>query len=339
MGEQPTTHDTESVPASVETEGVKGKRKSVWVRRTIIGGCLLLTLWLIGDFAYSRYVDDQIQEWESQIERDDEGVRSGCHAYTKGNGETALLLVHGFNETPGVWHKMVPELVTHGYTCRAIRLPGFGESIPAYAGYSTEDWLNHFEQELKRLAEDHDSVVVVAHSLGAAVALHHLLNHADSMDGVVLLAPAIDSGNVRSPLFSSRTWHEFAKRTMPFTRVAMSVFEYDAKDPEERAVKLRNKFSPRRVISNLYELVDFNRHRAGQLRTPVRFFVSPDDQVVDVAKVQSYFEDWESADKKMFRLENSGHAIPVDLDWKQVVKQIDSFARSLADPAERESDH
>ena len=288
-----------------------------------------LLVWLIGDFGYSRYIAYQIQQWESQVQRDEQGVREGCQAFTLGESPSAILLVHGFNETPQIWRKMAPELAKRNFTSRALRLPGFGETIDNYGKVSVDQWREQLAREIQQLQQTHSMIVIVAHSLGGALTLNHLLQHPGSVDGIVLLAPAIQTANIRSPFLTARFWHEFAKWTLPFSRVAMSPFEYDAKDPVERAVTLRNKFSPRQVVSNLYLLIDENLDRAGEIQTPALFIISPDDQVIDVESVRNYYEALGSNRKQFIEAKQSGHALPVDLDWPMITDKIETFANEL----------
>ena len=49
---------------------------------------------LVGDFAYSCWVTLQIKAWESKQVYDEQGVRDGCQAYNRGEGDDAVLLVH-----------------------------------------------------------------------------------------------------------------------------------------------------------------------------------------------------------------------------------------------------
>ncbi|MCH8922653.1 MAG: hypothetical protein IIA67_05840, partial [Planctomycetes bacterium] len=68
-----------------------------------IGLACLIALWLAGDFLHSRVVRFRLARWERRIERDEDGVRLGCADFTLGSGETALLLVHGFGDSPAVF--------------------------------------------------------------------------------------------------------------------------------------------------------------------------------------------------------------------------------------------
>ena len=79
-------------------------------------------LTVIGDVVYSCSVGAGYREWNSKVRRDPDGVREGCREFTLGEGETAVLMVHGFGASPAVWRKMAASLAAEDFTCRAMRL-------------------------------------------------------------------------------------------------------------------------------------------------------------------------------------------------------------------------
>jgi esterase/lipase len=317
---------------NADTNSVKpGKKK--WGRRVIWALVILLLIWFAGDFAYSRYVAYQIAQWEKNIVRDDNGIQQGCQDFSIGNGPVAILLVHGFNDSPQVWRKIAPSLAEKNFTCRGIRLPGFGEPVDRYRQSTIEAWLDKVDSEIKALQQSHSMIIVVAHSLGGAVVINHLLKNPNCVDGLVLLAPAVQVSDDRSPLFSAEFWHQFSSWTLPFSQVAMSPFEYDARDPAERDMLGRNKFSPRRVVENTYQLINENRERADEISLPTRVFFSPTDAIVDPSATESFFETLGARHKKLIKAEQAGHAIPVDYGWEQVVDEVEEFANQLSSGA------
>src|SRR5262249_13628170 len=78
----------------------------------------ILVLWFGIDFAYALLMKRRYARWEAGIERDPDGVRRGCREYTVGNGDTAVLFVHGFADAPTVYQRMAPALAEKGFTCR-----------------------------------------------------------------------------------------------------------------------------------------------------------------------------------------------------------------------------
>src|SRR5690606_36206522 len=86
--------------------------------------------WRAGDYLYYHVVSRRLAEWERGVVRDADGVREGCREFTMGNGSRqAILMVHGFNDSPRAYQKTASMLAVRGFTCRAMRLAGFGIPI------------------------------------------------------------------------------------------------------------------------------------------------------------------------------------------------------------------
>lgn len=226
----------------------------------------LACVWALGDLVYSSIVAYRIKKWEASIERDDEGVQRGCREYTTGSGETAVLLIHGINDSPRCYYKMAPTLAEEGFTCRVMRLPGFAEPIQRYAQATKEQWLAAVERELRSLRQHNRRVAIVAHSLGGAVTIAYLLDNPEAVDAVVLLAPAVDVSNRRSPLLSAQTWHEIGRHSLLFTKVTSSPFPNDCHDAAEREYPGRTAFMPVAVADQTFQLIDDNRGRTGRVQ-------------------------------------------------------------------------
>ena len=310
------------------------KPKSRWKRGAKFLFALLL-LFLAADFIHAVYVQARISRWEATAERDEEGVLAGCKAYelpaTNGSNNAAILFVHGINASPRHYDHLAPALNSHRNMCRVMRLPGFAEPIEAYRKTTAKGWITAVQNELKELRASHDRVGVVAHSLGGAVAVGALLEEPDSVDFAVLLAPAIEVSSARSPFFSTRTWHEFGVRTFWFTNTFYSPFTIDTRDPNVKDWPGRTPYTPVSVIEELYRLMDQNRPRAKEFRTPVLMVLSHTDRVVSTSAAKDYFRAIGSERKSLLMLKESGHAIPVDQEWEKVVKEIADFASPSTD--------
>jgi pimeloyl-ACP methyl ester carboxylesterase len=105
------------------------------------------------------------------------------HEYAGGEAQrSAVVLIHGAGGTHLYWPAELRRLP--GYRVFALDLPGHGksagrglQSIAAYA-QAVKDWL---------LAVGLHSAVFVGHSMGSAIALTLALEHADHVNGLVLL--------------------------------------------------------------------------------------------------------------------------------------------------------
>jgi alpha-beta hydrolase superfamily lysophospholipase len=209
-----------------------------------------------------------------------------------------------------------------------MRLPGFAEPIPRYAQATMEDWIAAVKREVLSLRQDHDRVAIVAHSLGAAVAIAYLLEEPDAADCAVLLAPAVEVSNRRSPLLSTRVWHEIGRRLLLFTSITYSPFPNDCHDPRERDYPGRMPFTPLASVDQTFRLIDNNRGRAGEFETPLLMVVTKADCVIDWQAAARFYEQAPATPKARRLLTNTGHAIPVDYDWEIVTREIAEFVRA-----------
>ncbi len=287
----------------------------------------IVVCWLCGDFIYSRVVAYRRAQWERSIQRDDDGVREGCREYTLGEGQTAFLFVHGFNDSPAMFRKMAQALADEGFTCRAMRLPGFADPAERYARTTRAEWLAAVQDEVKTLRERHDRVFIIGHSLGGAITIAFVCENPDAVDGAVLIAPAVDVSNSRSPLLPVRWWHAILSRLLIFTRVVQSRQPVDAHDPAALDYQGRDPFIPRTVVGQVFQLLDENRDRAREFQVPLLMVLTKEDQVIDWQAAKQFYDDVASPDKRLRYMDNAGHAIPIDYGWEDLSQEIAEFAK------------
>jgi pimeloyl-ACP methyl ester carboxylesterase len=85
-----------------------------------------------------------------------------------GQGEPAVVLIHGWATDANYWHEQIPVLAAH-YTVVAINLAGHGAS-----GANRSDWsISNYAQDVNAVVRQipNTQLVLVGHSMGAAVAL------------------------------------------------------------------------------------------------------------------------------------------------------------------------
>ena len=78
-------------------------------------------LWVIGDWIHSAIIAARIRRWEASLQLDSDGVRNGCQEFSLGEGERAILFVHGINDSPACFREMAEALAEalsdDGYVC------------------------------------------------------------------------------------------------------------------------------------------------------------------------------------------------------------------------------
>ncbi len=300
------------------------KRKRM-LRILIYAVIAIVCLLFIGDFVFSRYVASKLKAFEASITRDEDGIQKGCREFTLGEGKNAVLLIHGINDSPRCYYKMAPALAKKGFTSRAMRLPGFGEPLPQYAKATKEQWLAAVDREVKALKQKHDRVAIAGHSLGGAIAIAYLLDHPDAVDAVVLIAPAVEVSNNRSPIIPVRGWHEFANSGFFFTRILYSPFQNDCHDPDEREYPGRMVFTPLNTAEQTFQLIDNNRGRADEIKLPLLMVLSKEDKVIDWRAAEKFYNDVSAKRKDIYFTKDAGHTIPFDYGWDDLTDEIAEF--------------
>jgi pimeloyl-ACP methyl ester carboxylesterase len=109
-------------------------------------------------------------------------------AYSEmGEGEPALLLIHGLGSYLPVWSRNLAAL-SRQHRVVAIDLPGYGRSSKANYRYSMRFFAQVVQAVIERLHLEH--VVLVGHSMGGQIAMTHALRYPGRAEALVLVAPA-----------------------------------------------------------------------------------------------------------------------------------------------------
>jgi pimeloyl-ACP methyl ester carboxylesterase len=134
-----------------------------------------------------------------------DNVHIEYHVY--GSGDPAVLLVHGWACDENYWHEQLDALKAH-YTVVTLNLAGHGAS-----GANRTDWsIANYAQDVAAVASQlpNRQLVLVGHSMGAAVALAATPRIGDRVIGVVAVEALRSVGE--PPL----TAREIERRVAPF---------------------------------------------------------------------------------------------------------------------------
>ncbi|HEX9166208.1 MAG TPA: alpha/beta fold hydrolase [Gemmatimonadales bacterium] len=104
-----------------------------------------------------------------------------------GDGDTTLVLLHGYGEHLLTWRGVIDPLATR-YRVIAFDLPGFGGSEKPDRPYTLDLMASEVARFLERWTRP--PVVLAGHSMGGAVAARVALDRPDLVSGLMLIAPA-----------------------------------------------------------------------------------------------------------------------------------------------------
>ena len=294
---------------------------------------ILLLLWLAINFLHALWVETRRHFWQKRIIREPNGLLPEAAAYRIGHGPVALLFIHGFADTPCVWRRITRRLAANGpFTCRAMRLPGSAEPAATAARQSLKRWRAQVADEIVRLRENHETVWLIGHSLGGALALDAALRLPDMVNGVAVLAPMIEIARKRSPLLPPVVWFQLARVALCLSPTFESPFSADgAASDDPTFLYKRDRFIPFCVYRALFQLLHANRHRARRLSCPLFAATAGRDAVVDTPAALRWLRAC-TGPKEIRELAEAEHVIPLETGWEKLTDDLAAFILAQTPP-------
>ena len=142
-----------------------------------LSALILLLCFFALDALHALWVWWRARRFERTVTRDANGLLLGAAAYTLEGAcphapETAILFIHGFNDTPQAWQLLAPRVhELTGATCRVMRLPNTAVELKLQHRARLDFWLDAIRDEVSRLKACHEKVFIAGHSLGGGLAL------------------------------------------------------------------------------------------------------------------------------------------------------------------------
>ena len=287
----------------------------------------LLVGWLMLNLLVAIWFGVRRRLWERRIRRGADGVLADAAPYTVGNGATALLLIHGFADSPAVFRELAAELAAKGLACRVMRMPGACEPRAVAARQSPATWLAAVRAEVAVLRATHRQVWLLGHSMGGSLALLAQLDAPATADGLILLAPLIKVSAARAPLhLPPRLWFRLARLILPHVRTFESSFPMHTLTLYgSRSGYTRDRFIPLATYEGLFALTDRIRGRAAELQVPLFAELVTGDRIVDTAAAQAWLAAYRGPRRHIAILEGYGHALP------QETRLLPELARRIAE--------
>jgi carboxylesterase len=259
------------------------------------------------------------REVDTSREHDPAGIIVGAGGYTAGPADSpaAVLLLHGFGDTPQSMRELGESLGGAGYRVEAPLLAGHGRTVRAFARSRARDWKSDAAAALDRLTGAHASVVIVGQSMGGAMAVLLASSSEARMPALVLLSPY---------LAPSRTVERIARWPILTGMLAPIIGSRagtaSIHDPAARAKSLGYGVTTARLLSELVGLAETARQALPRVAAPTLWIQSRQDNRISPAAAQAAFEQLGAADRRMDWLEHSGHVITADAERELVIAKV-----------------
>jgi carboxylesterase len=247
--------------------------------------------------------------------RDADGYIIGAAPLTlHGTRGGAVLLLHGYNDSPQSLNALARIINARGWTVRVPALPGHGRTLQEFAASGCDAWIDAARAELNALQGRHDAVAVGGLSMGGAIAFV-LAAETPSVRAVVTFAPYLHAS---MPL-------RMFKFVAPIAAVGARYLEgggsRSVHDPVAGAGMVAYRISTPRLFVELAHVVHRARRSLGAVHQPVLVVQSREDNRIPMTSATEAFGRIGSDDKTLHWTEGSGHVITVDYGYETVAAQ------------------
>jgi len=235
-------------------------------------------------------------------------------AFDLGEGESAVLCLHGFTGTPFEMRPLGEALAATGFRARAPLLPGHGSTAEELARVPFTEWLAFVRLEFEKLAASHERVCVAGLSMGG------LLTLALCAERPVAMAAVIGTPlKLRFPIPQLVPLFKYVLHSIPKTGGS------DIRDPLARARHPGLSRMPLAGIHQLLRLQSYVRARLAGVDVPLLVAHGEHDVTADPGDAGRICRTVDSARCELLMLPNSAHVVPVDHDGPALCEALVDF--------------
>jgi len=270
------------------------------------------------------------REHSARLPLDPDGIVIGAQPIRLEASRThAVLLVHGFNDTPQSVSPLALALHAAGWTVVAPLLPGHGRSLRVLAAESRADaWLAYVRQAYTALRASHETVVLSGLSMGAALCTILAAEHPDT-PALVLLAPYIGtSWWLDLQLLSA--W--LAQPFTPYFTGRGGI--RSIRDPEARVGALGPGVNTARTLTELRKIAIAAESALPSLCMPTLYLQSREDNRITESAAIRHFAMLRAPVREQRWLTGCGHIITADYCRVEVASQVIEWFGRYAGPAD-----
>ena len=221
------------------------------------------------------------------------------------DGNRAVLMLHGFGDTPQTLQYLAAYLHGQGWAVRAPLLPGHGRTLHEFSASRAEEWIAFARAELDALRARYDTIAIVGLSMGGALATV-LAAESSDVRALALLAPYL---SMPTRLRRAASLHRILGVVTPFLRGGG---DRSIRDPEEVARNRAYGFLTPRLVFELSRMVARGRAAATRVSVPTLVVQSRQDHRIPPDAAERAFALFAAPTRRMMWTEGNGHIITVD---------------------------
>ena len=249
--------------------------------------------------------------------------------HSQGSPRAIVPIVHGLGVHSSIFDNMIQFLVNRDYAVYALDLRGHGRS-PGQRGY-INSW-SEFREDLRAflqliaLVEKDLPIFLLGQSLGGTIALDYALHYGDRLQGLILLAPALQVGVSPWKLTIGRILSRFFPRFALDTGIDITASSRNAEVLRELAQDpLRHTRGTARLATEFINTVAWIEAHASMLQVPLFILHGGADRITLPESSRLLFERVTLTDKERREYPESYHELHNDLNCQDVFVDIENW--------------
>jgi carboxylesterase len=256
------------------------------------------------------------QSFERRLPVGVDGIIPGAQALrVEGSPDGAVLLLHGFGDTPRTLEYLAHALGDAGYTVFAPLLPGHGRTLASFNGTRAKEWISAAREAYAELRGTHPSVAVMGLSMGGALGII-LAADEPGLPALALVAPYVSMPRrARTVARLHRAWELF-------TPVFRSGGQRSIHDPVERARSLAYGLVTPGTLFELSRVVRRVQVSLPRIKAPTLVIHGVHDERVPPDAAAREFARLGAPEKELVWADQGGHVLTVDVGRERIIELV-----------------
>jgi len=239
-----------------------------------------------------------------------------------------IILLHGYAEHGGRYEHVIQFLSDRGYACFAPDFRGHGKSARVLGDMESYNKILEDIRELQLQIQEKygsKSLFILAHSMGALIAINFCLKYEDAANGLLLSAPMIVTPDYISPFLKKAS--KFLAKILPRLPAQKFSTRDTCRDKqvidtaESDPLCYHGKIRVRTGTEMMKAMENANSHLK-DITLPTLIMHGGDDKTLPLQGSQMIYDAISVEDKTLKVFENLYHAIMHEPEKEQVLEYI-----------------
>ncbi len=251
----------------------------------------------------------------------------------EGSPRAIVLALHGFNDYSRAFDEFAQHAAALGYQVESFDQQGFGGSANRGLWPGNAALADDLRERIAALADEwpETPIFVLGESMGAAVAIVGLADHAPAVDGVILSAPAVWGGDALNPFY--RAVLMTAATLLPDREMTGRGLKRQASDNIDMLIGLGQdplviKATRLDAVAGLVGLMDEAVAKAPGLDLPVLVLMGERDEIIPPEVIASFIADLDLEACQWIAYPDGWHMLLRDMQrervWSDIIAWIDA---------------